>query len=1169
MSDQVLINSAHQSGLTCLTFARDGSRIYTGGSDSLVRIWNAKAGADQEPDVAIEAVEGITSVSAGDDFWLSGSVDSEVRKYEKGSKTFTELITSAIGVAIRCVAVDPKSKRVAVTSDETFVKLVNLENTIEVRILRGHTKAVRSAAWHPSGSLLTTCGGDGKIIVWDVSEEEPKIIETIDGIIPAVSDTESPEYNHDCAIVWHPSGQYFIVATRAHEIISISRSNWTKTSTFSDPSSSGVITALALSSNGVYLASSTPSGIAIWSTQTRKLLFKFQGSITSPVVRMAFSPSDNLLAWTDLEGVLTRWKDPIPSSSPDPVKVVSAGSTVGVQVKRKPTPPRLFDDDVDEVVSGKDKDGDTKLDGLEDEDLDDGMLDIADENWIVDDIGDGLADDETAKKWEGGSGIREMVSVTKAQPPFQPGSTPMENKKRYLAYNTIGVIEVTDQDTHHIVNVEFHDRSARKSYHFTDHFKYDIAALGERGALYACPPEASHPAHVLYKPYGTYAAQSEWQYEFPLGTRVLGLAAGGPPITKSRQKGRNDIDIGGNGNVVIATSDGELIFLTGGGVERNVLSLPGEFVTMCAGREWVFVVTRDGSTTMDGSQNLTGRLIKFDNFCLLQKEALPVPKNHTLKWVGVSDEGAPVIYDSSGVLHALPRFRIPFAATWVRVLNTNTLERREGKHESYWPVGVSGETFMCLILKGRQEHPGFPRPLIQELAIKLPFKRNDPKESPLEEGFARENMLLDILRDGLDEETLTTDDISRRELQLDKSIIQLIQFACKADKLARAIDLAKMLNHTASFDIAIKVANFYHLIGLQEKFEALKDEREERPDRLAEARERRRERAREFDPVPDKKLPIYTYNDAPRPKAFSDFRPPPPIPRPGLERAIPAIKVGTRWDGRRSEESSQVTVEEQVPSSTGVDDDMYAREGSPAGKRKREESIPREAAEAKRRAVDESISALPPRSNPFARKPGQENNRNPFTKPSDTNKSLHKSESFFSKVDAAESEKTKRPTPAKGKAKDKNPAGGVLGSGGGGGRQTTLFGLPPPPPEKKEKTTGKKKKANTNANTTSNGKNASELENETQVTLVETQETDVVMDVDDESQPQPHSQPQSQSQDKRQVDTENLREGHGTPDATPNPNPTQAVSESGSPEPIEWPESPRAETNASAVDVVA
>lgn len=110
-------------------------------------------------------------------------------------------------------------------------------------------------------------------------------------------------------------------------------------------------------------------------------------------------------------------------------------------------------------------------------------------------------------------------------------------------------------------------------------------------------------------------------------------------------------------------------------------------------------------------------------------------------------------------------------------------------------------------------------------------------------------------------------------------------------------------------------------------------------------------------------------------------------------------------------------------------------------------------------------------SNPFARKPAANANRNPFDRSADVNKSLHKSESFFTKVDAAEAEKGKRaylpafvsvvvfaqpddPGPAKGKGKEKKEVG----------RQTTLFGLPPvQPTDKKAAAAGRKKKAGTPA----------------------------------------------------------------------------------------------------------
>lgn len=1127
-SDNALVNSAHQPGNTCIAFSRDGSRVYTGGTDSLVRLWRADLGADQEPDVAVEAAEAITSLATGRDCWFSGSTDTEVRRYEHAISEMSGLVTSANGVPIRCVAVDPQGKKIAVTSDEPIVKIIDLEDTTKVIVLKTHTKAVRKATWHPSGSLLATCGADGKIIIWDITESEAKEEKILEGIIPAVSNPDSDDFSHDCSAVWHTSGQYFFVATRAHEIVTISRSDWSKSSTYSDDASSGAITALALSKNGVYLASASKSGVFIWSTQTRRLLFRYQGALSAPVTQMAFSPTQNLLAWTDFEGVLTRWPDPIPATAPDPVKVSSGMDTTTVPLKRRGTP-TLFDDEADAAKGSKGADVDL------DEDL---GVDLDNDDWILDDLGGGMNDDDGEKRWAAKEGVREMVSVTKAQPPFQPGSTPMDNKKRYLAYNMIGVIEVTDQDTHHIVNVEFHDKSARKGYHFTDHSKYDLASLGERGAVYACQPEQDHPAHIIYKPYGTWATQGEWTYELPKGTKVLGVAAGGAPPTKSLRE-KSDADMQGNGNVVVATSENELIFLTGTGIERHCLSLQGDFVTMVAGSEWVFVVHRDGATTMDGSQNLTGRLIKFDDVCLLQKDSLPIPKRHTLRWVGITEEGAPAIYDSAGVLNVMPRFRLPLSATWTRVLDTNLLDRREGKQESYWPVGLSGDTFMCLILKGRQEHPGFPRPLIQELPLKFPFHRSDPKEAPLEEHLARESMFLDILRDGLGDE-LTTDDIARRELALDKELIQLIQNACKNDKLARALDLARLLHHTASFDMAIKVAGFYHLIGLQEKMEALKEDREA-TDRLTDARDRRRQRTRDLAPVPAAKT---IYVEAPRPKAFQDFRPPPPKHRPGLERATPVVETAKESISTRPGMSSQLT-EDTTFGSSYLDDTMddYSF-NSPGSKRKRSsEELVRESGtpgvdySSKRRAVDESISIAKiaaPRGNPFARKSGADNGRNPFAK-SDANKSLHKSESFFTKVDAAEADKTKRLAPTKGKAKEKKIAG----------RQTTLFGLPPAPPsEQPEKKVSGRKRKNDIAEESQGASENIDPE-------AESQATDFAMD--DRTQDE-----QVHEDEPSQVPTE-LADSAAVA--------TQEFEEPGSPEPIDWPPSPT--HDSSAIEVVA
>lgn len=59
------------------------------------------------------------------------------------------------------------------------------------------------------------------------------------------------------------------------DIVVISRSDWTKQSTLTDGEVTGTITALALSKNGLYLASASQSRVFIWSTQTKKVIAKY------------------------------------------------------------------------------------------------------------------------------------------------------------------------------------------------------------------------------------------------------------------------------------------------------------------------------------------------------------------------------------------------------------------------------------------------------------------------------------------------------------------------------------------------------------------------------------------------------------------------------------------------------------------------------------------------------------------------------------------------------------------------------------------------------------------------------------------------------------------------------------------------------------------------------
>lgn len=91
----------------------------------------------------------------------------------------------------------------------------------------------------------------------------------------------------------------------------------------------------------------------------------------STVSQLAFSPTQNLLAWTDIKGVFSRWTQPVPSNLPDPVKrSTGAIGSPTVHMGREGASNLFEESDAGDVEDMKD--------------VDDHMLEV-DEDWVIDD----------------------------------------------------------------------------------------------------------------------------------------------------------------------------------------------------------------------------------------------------------------------------------------------------------------------------------------------------------------------------------------------------------------------------------------------------------------------------------------------------------------------------------------------------------------------------------------------------------------------------------------------------------------------------------------------------------------------------------------------------------------------------------------------------------------
>ncbi|KUJ08511.1 chromosome segregation protein-like protein [Mollisia scopiformis] len=812
---------AHTRGPTYLSYTPDGTKLITVGSNNTVRVY--RTGFDGEPTNIDECPEQNSGVSSTDDFFVIGSEDGNISKFSLETMSFEGFLTRC-SLPIRDVELSPDGQWCAVSSDDMAVKVIKMDDKNSVMVLREQPKPVKHLSFDPSGKWITLSCTDGLIYVYSLRDEEPDLVRKIDGLIRGV-ETEDEVCTK---VVWHPDGRAFAAPTAMRNIQVVSKNDWEYQRAFVS-GHDGDITALAWSPNGAMLVSAGKDRkVVLWETKTQKQLATYDHA---NVMDFAWHPSKNILSFTNTDGEVYIYNDFVPADhanlvklplqpSPfihDPLSEISANA-------RRPITNGIKD------IPNRARRG--SLDSLDDILPSELMGD--DDDFVVDDDGAGYALGLNANgKRPNGAVDTYAVSKRRIQAwepqyheSFQPGSTPWRGNRKYLCLNLIGFVWTVDQDTHNTVTVEFYDHEFHRDFHFTDTFLYDKACLNDNGTLFSCPAHDDVPATIFYRPHETWTARADWRTQLPKGEDVTAISLSDSFVT------------------VTTTANYVRIYTLFGVPYRVYRQKSSPAVTCASWRDYVLTLG-NGPVGADGNTKLlyTIQNIKRDEICQ-SEDVVALPDGETLKSVFFSDNGEPCIYDSTGTLLTLLHWRTPSQATWVPLLDTKLLSRLASgrKTESYFPIAVADNKFHCIILKGGDQYPYFPRPLLSEFEFEIPLSskpasnnkdddvfneeaiKEEDELKKLEGQFVLKSILTAQQQDLVDFTKSTHTQrtaLARMELEIDKTLLQMMAVECREgeERGMRALEMVSLLRDRTGrmIDAAGKVAERYGRTVLGEK----------------------------------------------------------------------------------------------------------------------------------------------------------------------------------------------------------------------------------------------------------------------------------------------------------------------------------------------------------------
>jgi WD40 repeat protein len=197
---QTLAALDQSGGTASLAFSKDGARLFSGGYDGNVAVWDLKSrrlagelkGAQRTVWSLDVSPDGTRLTAAGEDavirLWdLTGSSKPMLlRGHERN---------------IWQVRFSPDGKRLASGSFDRTARLWDADTGAAIEVLRGHRQAVVALAFSPDGERLATGGDDSTVRLWRSADGAP--LRTIEN------------GNHVYNLAFSPDGRWLASGGRA------------------------------------------------------------------------------------------------------------------------------------------------------------------------------------------------------------------------------------------------------------------------------------------------------------------------------------------------------------------------------------------------------------------------------------------------------------------------------------------------------------------------------------------------------------------------------------------------------------------------------------------------------------------------------------------------------------------------------------------------------------------------------------------------------------------------------------------------------------------------------------------------------------------------------------------------------------------------------------------